>query len=331
MAEDIQNVLDEKVRGGLRVLPILGRGGAHNALDVLLLKGVDMGVMEKDDINTAKRDEPVIFANASNRLNYITKLANNEYQLIARPEIKTIRDLDGKKVNFLKKLSSTHIACRTIFTALGINVQPVFIDQESATVKLRKGEIAAFARYAPAPHGAFKGLKASEGFHFLAIDDEVLSPDDYGKLLKSYSPALLKHDIYPDLVPEGQPVPTVAGSLLLVTYAWPRGTERYQRVANFVDKFFSKIDKFKSKARHPKWKEINLAYNVPGWTRFGPARKWLDTHKPAVSDTPADLRTAFNNFLSKQSRTNPGRLTKAERDAMFKIFLQWWKARKQKP
>ncbi len=329
MAEDIQNVVDQpKVPGGLRVLPILGRGGAHNALDVLLLKGVDMGVMEKDDLLVATKKEPVVFATGAQRLQYIAKIANNDYQLIARQEIKSIYDLKGKKVNFLKKMSSTNLACETIFKALNIDVEPVFFDQETASAKLRRGEISAFARFAPAPHGAFKGFRASDGFHFLPIDADVLPPGDYAKLLKKYSPTLLTNEIYPALVPPDQPVPSVAGSLLLFTYAWPAGTERYGRMINFVDRFFSNISKFKKPGRHPQWKAINLAYDVPGWTRFKPAQDWLEAHKSSLHTAStgsgrSKVRDAFDEFLRKNGGTAD--MSAAQREAMFSKFMQWWK------
>ncbi len=334
MAEDIQNVVDQpKVAGGIRVLPILGRGGAHNALDVLLLKGVDMGVMEKDDLLVATKKEPVVFSTGAQRLQYISKIANNDYQLLARKEIKSIYDLKGKKVNFLKKMSSTNLACETIFKALNIDVQPVFFDQETASAKLRAGEIAAFARFAPAPHGAFKGFRASDGFHFLPIDADVLPSGDYAKLLKKYSPTLLTNETYPKLVPADKAVPSVAGSLLLFTYAWPAGTERYRRMTVFVNRFFNNIAKFKKPGRHPQWKAINLAYEVPGWKRFKPAQDWLNARKVAErtasvsSGRGGGIRAAFDDFLRK--RGAPGNdLSPAQREAMFTKFMQWWKTQR---
>jgi hypothetical protein len=297
-----------------------------------------MGVMEKDDINTARKDDPVILENADQRIQYITKLANSEFQLIANKNIKSIRDLNGKKVNFLKKLSSTDIACQKIFSLLKINVKPVYYDQGTATDKLRKGEIAAFARFAPAPHGAFKDLKASEGFHFLSIDTDVVSDTEFVNLLEFYSPALLKNETYPDLVPPGKPVTTVAGSLLLVIYSWPQGSKPYKRVSRFVNMFFNKINEFQRTGHHPKWKEINLAYKVPGWTRFKPAQDWLDAHKSLektkVSSDDlggsdgSDMRKAFEKFMRQNVPANAGELTPKQRNEMFRTFLKWWKTRK---
>jgi uncharacterized protein len=102
-AEDMRDVLDQQEAGGLRVLPILGKGGANNALDVLLLKGVDMGVVEQSDLDVGRQKDPTVFASVENRLHYIAKLANSEFQMLALNEYKTLYDLEGKKVNYFKK------------------------------------------------------------------------------------------------------------------------------------------------------------------------------------------------------------------------------------
>ncbi len=326
-AEDIQNVLDEpQVPGGLRVLPILGRGGAQSASDVLLLKGVDMGIFEQDDVKAAAEKDPVTFSNANQRLLYITKLSNSEFQVIARKEIKTLQDLEGKKVNCFKKLSSTELACTKIFSMLKINIKQLNLDQEEAGAKLKSGEIDAFIRYAGAPHGAFKGFKKEDGFHFIPIDADSLGAEKYGELLKKYSPALLKNDYYPPLIPADKPVPTIAGSTLLVVYNWTPGSERYIRCAKFVNKFFGSISKFQAPGRQPKWKEINIAYNVPGWTRFKPAQDWLDARRQADSNTSSKLREDFDSFIRTQRVSNET-MTKEKRDALFSQFMSWYSAK----
>jgi uncharacterized protein len=328
LAEDIQNVVDEPdTPGGLRVLPILGRGGAQNALDVLLLKGVDMGVVEADDVNSARKKEPTVFQNFEQRLHYITKLANSEFQVIAKNDIKSLLDLEGKKVGCFKKLSSTQLACVTVFKAINVNIQELNIDQEEAGAKLKSGEIDAFVRYAGAPHGAFKGFKSSDGVHMVPVDSETLGADRYAELLKSYSPALLKNEYYPQLILGDRPVPTIAGSMLLVVYNWPVNSERYLRLQKFVGKFFDNISKFQAPGRHPKWKEINVAYEVPGWTRFKPAQTWLDTHKEANPASGGKLRADFDDFL-KARQIAGNTISKEQRDALFQQFMAWYSNKK---
>lgn len=333
-AEDMRDVLDEKEIGGLRVLPILGKGGANNALDVLLLKGVDMGIVEQSDLEIGRLKDPTIFANVENRLHYIAKLANSEFQMLAQTQFKTLYDLEGQKVNYFRKGSSTEIVCAKLFGILNIKVIPVYLDQNDANAKLKSKEIAAAARFAGAPHNAFKDFKASDDVHFMPVDGDTLKGDGFAKIVEHYSPALLKNDHFPELIPADQPVPTVAGAMLLVVYNWPSNTERYQRVSNFINHFFSNVEKFKEPGRHQKWKEINLAANVPGWTRFGPAQTWLDqwkqSEKSASSSATAtsDVRAAFDDFL--KARVGSSRsISSEQREALFGQFMEWWNSRQK--
>ena len=325
-AEDMRDVLDQQEAGGLRILPILGKGGANNALDVLLLKGVDMGIIEQSDLDIGRQKDPVIFANVESRLHYIAKLANSEFQILAQSEIRTLYDLEGKRVNYFKKGSSTEIVCSKLFEILKIKVEPVYLDQNEANAKLKSREIAAAARFAGAPHNAFVGFRAEDNLHFLSVDPETIPAGDFNKILESYSPALLKNEHFPALITAERPVPTVAGAMLLVVYNWPAGTERYQRVSNFVNQFFANIEKFKGPGRHPKWREINLAANVPGWTRFQPAQDWLDRWKQAEKDGSSEIRVAFEQFL--KSRGSSARTVSPEqREALFGQFMEWWNTR----
>jgi TRAP-type uncharacterized transport system substrate-binding protein len=310
------------------VLPILGRGGANNALDVLLLKGVDMGVVEQSDLDIGRQKDPAIFANVETRLHYIAKLANSEFQLIAQKEYKSLYDLAGKKVNYFKKGSSTDIVCTKIFNLLKIKVEPVYLDQNEANAKLKTREIAAAARFAGAPHNAFVGFKAEDDLHFLPVDAETIPAGEFAKILESYSPALLKNDHFPALIEAEKPVSTVAGAMLLVVYNWPSNTERYQRVANFVNQFFTNIEKFKGPGRHPKWKEINLAANVPGWTRFAPAQEWLDQWKQSEKSASTEVRVAFDEFLKSRGGGSSRQISQEQREALFAQFMEWWNRQK---
>ena len=38
---------------------------------------------------------------------------------------------------------------------------------------------------------------------------------------------------------------------------------------------------------HPKWKEVNLAANVPGWIRFQAAQEWLDRNEQSNAASAA--------------------------------------------
>jgi hypothetical protein len=95
-----------------------------------------------------------------------------------------------------------------------------------------------------------------------------------------------------------------------------------------VKKFFDSIEKFKAAGRHPKWQDINLAYEVPGWKRFGPAQEWLESRKAAEKSSSGgsgdELRVAFDEFL-RENLGSGVKLSAEKQNALFSTFLQWRK------
>ena len=53
------------------------------------------------------------------------------------------------------------------------------------------------------------------------------------------------------MIPPGEKVDTVAAGILLAVFNWPEKSERYQKVARFVDALFSRIDEFAETAAPP--------------------------------------------------------------------------------
>src|ERR1700730_8128788 len=122
-AEDIRNVLNDLRPDGLRVLPVLGVGGLQNLNDVLFLKGIDMGVVDEDNLQLLKKRDPRLYANIEQRVQYITRLYNSECHVLARNEVRNYDDLRGKKVSFNLKDSQTEVTAQIIFDALKIDVE----------------------------------------------------------------------------------------------------------------------------------------------------------------------------------------------------------------
>jgi TRAP transporter TAXI family solute receptor len=281
-AEDIRNVVNDLRPGGLRVLPILGVGGLQNLNDVLFLNNMDMGIVDQDNIVLAKKRDPQLYAGTEKRIQFITKLYNSELHILARQEIKTFADLKGKKVNFNLKDSQTDVTADRVFNMLNLQVERLYYDVDTAIGKLLKGEIDAAMMLSGAPHSTTAKLKREDGVHFLSLDDASMPGYSLAPVFAEYLPGELTHDVYPNLIREGAPVQTIVNRALLVTYAWPENTAQYRKVEHFVTEFFNKIDCFKGSGRHPKWREINLWADMPGWTRFKPAAEWLAAHRTAA-------------------------------------------------
>ena len=328
-AEDIRNVVNDLQPDGLRVLPVLGVGGLQNVNDVLFMKGIDMGVVDEDNLRLLKKRDPQLYANIEQRVQYITKLYNSEFHVLARNEIRAYDDLRGKMVSFNLKDSQTEVTADIIFNALGVDVQRLNYDNDEAIKKLKDGEIAAMIILSGAPQAALAKLKKEDGLHFLALDRE-------SSIFSDYLPAEITHEHYPNLIAEGTSVPTIANRALLVTYAWPEESVRYKRVGKFVQEFFGKIDQFHSSARHPKWNEVNLSADIPGWIRFKPAAEWLAAHRTVAvapnqaGQSAAELRLAFEQFIENYTASTGRKTLKTlstrERDVLFAQFMQFLKS-----
>ncbi len=285
-AEDIRNVVNDLRPGGLRVLPVLGVGGLQNLNDVLFLNNMDMGVVDQDNILLAKQKDPQLYAGVEKRIQFITKLYNSEFHVLARQEIKTFADLKGKKVSFNLKDSQTEVTADRVFNMLNLQVERQYMDVDTSIAKLLKGEIVAATMLTGAPQSAVAKLKSEDGVHLLSLDDASMPGYGLAPVFAEYLPGELTHDIYPNLIPAGAPVQTVVNRALLATYAWPENSAQYRKVGHFVNEFFNRIDCFKAPGRHPKWREINLWADIPGWTRFKPAGEWLAAHRTAAGAAP---------------------------------------------
>ena len=266
LAHDISVVVDNP--NNLRVLPVEGGAAVQNVEDVVFLRNIDLALTTQEAMNHLKATRE-LGPNLEQQVTYIATLFPNPLQILARSGAKSIRDLNGKKVNFNNKGSATAQFVPQIFKTLGVNVQQeLFMAQGDALEKLRSGEIDATICSCPVPVPAFVNVKAEWGLRFVTV------PFDK-PLQATYLPASMRNEDYPALIGKEGEVDTIAAVTVLISFNWPKGTERYQRTAKFVDAFFSKFSEFHKPPRHPLWKTVNLAATIPGWTRFGAADEWL--------------------------------------------------------
>lgn len=310
VAYDMAAVLDKD--NELRVLPIASRAGVANVRDILYLRGVDMGIVQSDTLTLLKQTGE-LGTNIDQRLVYITKLYNEEMHIVAGPGIESLQDLNGKKVNFSDAGSGTEQSTRIVFDILGIKAQKVNMGQADALVKVKSGEIAATVFIAGRPAAAVAKLPKDPDLRIL--------PMPYTEELESssYLPATLSSEDYPNLIPEGQRIETIAVGAVLAVYNWPRNTDRYRRVENFVRALFGKFEEFQKPPRHPKWKEVNLAANLKGWQRFAAAEDWLNK----VASQPAQVGTRVDATLARQQAARIAPDNAAEQERLFQQFLRW--------
>jgi len=314
IAEDLANLIDDGATR--RVVPVAGKGSLQNLADLKYLRGIDLAILQVDVLDYAK--EQRLFPGFDASLSYIAKLYNEEFHLLAGPDIKSVGDLANKKVNVDLRGSGTAITANRLFTSLKIPVTVTNDSQEVALDKLRRGEIAALAFVAGKPAPLFMGLKGDDGLHFLAVPFNQAANS-------AYSPTRLTATDYPGLVPQGRAVDTVAVGSVLAVADLRQLTERYNNVVNFIDVFFTGFQTLLTPGHHPKWRDVNLAAELPGWRRFAPAEQWLQRNMQiAAAPKPDDLKAMFANFIDEHRHSAGGApMTDKEKEDLFQQYSRW--------
>src|SRR5580692_2803013 len=263
LAAEMARVVDDG--DNLHVLPIVTRGPTENLNSLLYLRGVDLAIISADSLDEYK----IQFPELRRHVTYLLNLFPSELHIFVRPEIQTLQDLAGKKVNFNTLGTAAAYSGPLIFSRLGVDVEKTFIPHQVALEQMRKGEMAAVVFITSKPVDTFVRGHWDPGFKFLPVNYESKF-EDY------YLPSVLEAGDYPNLIKEGERVPTIAVPTVLVAFYWPAQSDRYERVNRFVDYLFSRIDKLQAPGFDPKWKSINLAATVPGLARCPAVQAWLD-------------------------------------------------------
>jgi len=240
---------------------------------------------------------------------YIAKLFQEEIHILARRDIAGINDLNGKVVSVGATGSGTELTASALLELLHVTPNIMNDTEYGALDRLRRGEIAAMFVIGGKPVPMLQGIEPGTGLHFLAIPLNA-------QLVDTYLPTSLDHQHYPNLVPTGPQIDTVAVGSALVTLSTPSDSQRAKRVNRFVDLLFERFDQFRQPGFDPKWQEVNLSAQLQGWTRYPEVQTLLK------KDPSGDLRTSFDTYLNQSGQTAAG-MNSDRRAALFRDFLRW--------
>src|SRR5262245_27959079 len=137
---DLARVLDDDAT--VRVLPVLGKGPVRNVVDILYLKSIDMGAVAADVPEFYKLQYKI--PDIQSRLRYIAKLYHNELHIVAPKSIKSIFDLDGKRI--VAQADVGYYTAKVVFQRLGIKAASFDFRTDDARViqKIIDGEADAY-------------------------------------------------------------------------------------------------------------------------------------------------------------------------------------------
>jgi TRAP-type uncharacterized transport system substrate-binding protein len=301
----------------LRVLPVVTPGATDNVKDILYLKGIDLGLTHADVFEHFRNVEKI--PNIEKRINFISEMYISELHVMVRPEINSFKDLEGKKVSFHTPGAGPSVTGPILFQRLGVKVEPVYINNAIAYEKMKQGEIFALIHTVGKPNDLFTKNKNDAGFKFLPVPYDKF--DDY------YVPSVFTAEDYPGYVKPGEKIETLGVQAVLAVYNWPQGSDRYRRVQRFIDYYFERFHTLHQPPYHPKWKSINLAAKVPGWTRYWVAEEKLKQMAAAAAAAPAARSIDPQQARQQAARVAPN--DAAEQERLFQKFLEWSKSQSQ--
>lgn len=193
----------------------------------------------------------------------IFPLYNEEVHVLGRPGIRTLGDLQGRRVAVGEERSGTYLTATFLLTAA--NVWPgeeIQIGTDEALRALREGRIDAMFYVAGQPARIFaEDVTAEDKLGFVAIADPAV--------LDLYPRSLIRADAYPWMKAD---VPTVAVRAVLMTYDFSKANAYHREACQAVGKVarivHDNIDWLRQPGNgHPKWQQVDLNAELVNWDR----------------------------------------------------------------
>ena len=263
IAADLANAFDDGY--DLRVLAIVGKGSVRDIEDLVYLRGIDIAIVQSDVLDFYKKHD--LIKDIDKHVHYIAKLYDEEVHLLARNDIASVDDLAGKRVNFGPSDGGTYMTSSILFDRFDVGVDVTDYNHTEALQKLKAGDIDAMVMIEGKPVDLFESLGPEDGLHLVPLAAERVGGSYYGVPFSRAD--------YPGLIDNGT-IQTIGVGEVLAAYNWPEGHAREVKLTRFVDRLFDKFDQLQSEPYHPKWRDVDLRTDLPGWRRLPSARKWAN-------------------------------------------------------
>lgn len=310
LAADMASLFPQSAN--LRVLPMLGDGGAGNLALLLDDPHIDIAFVSTDALADAVAKQRGL----ADKLELVARLAPQEIHVLARADIGGLTGLSGKQVNFGPAGSASAVTAAALFKALGIKVAATTLDAPSAIEQLKQGAISAAVIVGGKPSPLVSAIPASSGIHLLPIS--------FGAQLEvAYLPTRLLPEDYPNLIQAGGGVGTVATGMVLLAAKSKSDPGSSMRVTSFVNAVFPRFAELQAQGRHPKWREVNLAASLPGVKRARAAAAFLGE----PSGEPAKPMMAKASVSQPPSLVESLAMSREQKESLFKRFIEWQRSK----
>lgn len=247
---------------GLTLNVLESAGSLENFVGIRNKRNTQFGIVQSDVLEYLKTYEAndTEVQQAVSGVRIMFPLYNEEVHLLAKREITSARDLNGKIVAVGIEDSGTFLTSSLVLDLLRVsNAERRPISPDDALKQLQAGEIDAFFYVSGVPTSLFTNATIDpEKFHLVPLTETPLTA--------TYTPTKLPPETYPWQKNE---VDLVAVKAVLMTFDYKVGRNSYHRnsckaVADFSNLILTRLDELKANG-HPKWNSVNLAEVPPNW------------------------------------------------------------------
>ena len=287
---------------GLTLNVVESAGSLENFVGVRSRRNTQFGIVQSDLLEYLKTFEAndAEIQDAVRGVKIMFPLYNEEVHVLARRDIASLKDLEGKTVAVGVKDSGTFLTASLILDILQVEAEErMLVNPDQALPRLQAGEIDAFFYVAGAPASLFANADIDPArFHLLPITE--------APLLATYTEASLPADTYAF---QSEPVDLVAVKAVLMTYDYDPARNTYHRqscatVSDFSSLVLNGMDELRESG-HPKWKSVDLTALPPGWqvgscVKAGMALDYAPACTKAAEAAPADANEEYLNLLKQR-------------------------------
>jgi TRAP transporter TAXI family solute receptor len=266
---NLQRLLKEK-DPSLNVLVYPSKGSVENVFAVYQRPATQMGIVQADVLAFVARvqSDPVL-KRIAKKLRMVFPFYNEEVHILGRQGIADFDDLADRRVAVGREGSGTYLTARLLFKVAEVNPREmVYIDTDEALAELKAGRIDAMFYVAGYPVKLFReDVTAKDGLKLVPIVHKSVT--------EFYPPSTIPPKTYDW---QTEPVNTVAVKAVLVSFDFRK--RDCDTVGQFAQTVAENMD-WLTKNGHPKWKAVDLNYQLKGWEQYDCVRRVLGKAAPA--------------------------------------------------
>lgn len=257
-------------KSGINVDVKTSEGSIDNIKRINSSENAAIGIVQSDVLGFLSRSKSKESMRMAANLRMIFPFYNEEVHVLARNDIKSFADLQGKKVAIGEDGSGNMLTSINLFSMMNITpAQSLKIPPAQGVVEVLKGDADAVIFVGGKPVRLFKNLEdltLPENEKYAAMLSQVhFLPLDSPKMLEEYKPAELTRADYSFI---DKTVPTIAVQAVLISYDFAQngGRQHCELLAKLTKNIRSSLLNLQQKG-HPKWREVDLNADSGIWKK----------------------------------------------------------------